>query len=118
MNTPTLLLSARTIALVLLCVPVLHAAEPAPIPSRPTPAEISGLFTPPPEFAGQSGKYNSLLTFRDGTKVRTPADWQKRRAEIRAEWERVIGTWPPLLEKPTVETVASTNREGFTQHTV
>ena len=83
-----------------------------------TPTNISNLFTPPRDFAGQFGKYNSLLTFRDGSKVRTPADWQKRRAEILTEWEREIGTWPPLLEKPAVESRGWTNRDGFTQHTV
>jgi dienelactone hydrolase len=83
-----------------------------------TPDDLGHLLRAPSEFAGEFGKYDSLLTFRDGKKVRTPADWQKRRKEIRAEWEREIGRWPALIEKPAIEFLASTNREGFTQHSV
>jgi dienelactone hydrolase len=119
MNKLKLPISALTIAFALLCRCMINAAEPAVhVNVAEPPAAIAPLFTPPHEFAGEFGKYDSLLVFRDGRKVRTPADWQKRCGEIRAEWEREIGTWPALLEKPALEFRGATNRDGFTQHSV
>ena len=37
---------------------------------------------PPVEFAGQLGPYRSPLVFADGSRVKTPEDWVRRRAEI------------------------------------
>jgi hypothetical protein len=97
MKTRVFLIFALAAPLTAAC--TVHAAEPqASADHTNPPSAITNLFTPPRAFLHEFGKYSSLLTFRDGTRVRTPADWQKRRAEIRAEWEREIGTWPPLLE--------------------
>lgn len=66
----------------------------------------------PAEFAGQYSPGKSPLTFTDGRVVKTAEDWAKRRAEIRAEWEALMGTWPAVIEKPQVEVLATSQREG------
>jgi len=50
-----------------------------------------------------------------GTPVQTSADWQRRREEILSTWHRIMGPWPPLIERPCVEVVNSTRRENITQ---
>ncbi len=80
--------------------------------------KLAPYFRPPPEFADDLGSYRSPLTFDDGTPVRTPADWQKRRQEILKTWHGLMGAWPPLIEKPKVETLSSEKRDNFTQHRV
>jgi hypothetical protein len=90
--------------------------------SRPgaadVPESIRPFFTCPPEVANDFGNYRSPLKFRDGTMVKTPADWQRRRAEILTEWRGLLGSWPPLLEKPEVQYLEQEHRDGFTQHEV
>ena len=88
----------------------LHAAD--------YPENIRPLFRPAPEFVGQFGKYSSLLTFENGTVVRTAEDWRKRRAKIVADWEEKIGTWPAFLPKPNLDYLSSSNRGDFMQHRV
>ena len=75
-------------------------------------------FQPPPEFAGQFGKYRSPLLFADGSRVQSAADWQRRREEIRRQWIDLMGPWPPLIEKPKMEFLSKSRRENFTQHRV
>ena len=82
------------------------------------PSDLVPLFNPPSNLIGRFGKHSSLLEFDDGTRVRSAADWQKRRAEIIENWQKEIGTWPPLIESPAMEYLSSTNRPGFTQHRV
>lgn len=82
------------------------------------PAKIAPFFRPPPEFAEDYGDYRPVLKFDDGSPVKTPADWQKRRAEIMQTWRRLIGSWPPLIDKPKLEYLAKEQREDFTQHQV
>lgn len=81
-------------------------------------AEMPDTFRPPAELAGQFGKYKSLLQFDDGRTVKIPADWAKRREEIKRDWEREIGHWPPLIEKPDIEIISETNRENFIQRQI
>ncbi|MCS6852051.1 MAG: sialidase [Gemmataceae bacterium] len=80
--------------------------------------QLEPYFTPPPEYRDDFGPYRSPLLFRDGTKVASAADWQRRRREIHEEWLQMLGGWPPLLERPQVRIVASEDRETFTQHKV
>jgi dienelactone hydrolase len=82
------------------------------------PESIRPFFAPPAQFANDFGSYRSPLVFNDGTPVKTPADWQKRRAEILATWRNLIGTWPRLIEKPRVEYLEQQHRDNFTQHKV
>ena len=103
------------VVVVLAAVARLFAADEA---TRRLPPGIAPLFAPPAEYKGEFGKYASLIRFDDGRRVRTAADWQKRRAEIRAAWEKEIGEWPALVAKPRIEYLSVTNRESFKQHRV
>ncbi len=80
--------------------------------------QMEPFFKPPAEFARDSGKYTSPLTFEDGRVVGTVAEWARRRKEILNYWHKVMGPWPVLIESPKVEHLARTRRENFTQHRV
>jgi len=80
--------------------------------------KIAPFFAPPPQLASDFGSYASPLVFDDGTPVRTPADWQRRRKEILAAWHGLMGAWPPLIEKPSVEVLEAVPRQGFAQRKV
>jgi len=86
--------------------------------SEPAAKQLAPYFNPPAEFAGEFGKYKSLLRFDDGRTVRTAEDWKTRRAEIRAYWEKLMGPWPALIERAKFEFITRTNRENFVQHRV
>jgi hypothetical protein len=79
---------------------------------------IESSFTSPPEFADKFGPYKSLLTFQDGSPVKTATDWQKRRKEILAEWRSLTGSWPELIAKPKIQHSEQTRRDNITQHRV
>lgn len=82
------------------------------------PSQLAGLFSPPAAHTNQFGSYSSLLRFYNGQQVKSAHDWRKRRAEIKNAWEREMGVWPRLIEKPAIEYLASSNRTGFMQHRV
>lgn len=103
------------VAIVVL-VPVAFACAQVALTPQQRWESILPYFAPPKEYAGQLGEYRSVMKFDDGTPVARPEDWPKRRAEIRAYWESKMGTWPPLLEKPTVEFIAKEHVENFTRH--
>jgi len=73
---------------------------------------------PPTEFADQLGPYRSPLKFANGDLVKSPADWKRRREELVALWQRRLGAWPPLVERPTVKRLESVERDGYVQHHV
>lgn len=75
-------------------------------------------FQPPPALAGELGQYRSPLVFDDGRSVKTPEDWQRRRQEILKFWHASLGAWPPLIDKPAIETVETSPREDLAQHKV
>lgn len=85
-------------------------AGPAP------PADLAEFFRPPEKYKADFGRYRSPLIFNDGTSVKTPKDWQKRRDEIRTTWHKAMGDWPALIDEAKVETVKTTRRENITQH--
>lgn len=72
----------------------------------------------PAEFAGRLSSGKSPLVFNDGTPVKSAADWPRRRAEILADWHGIMGEWPPVLEKPKVEVLETTMREGVSQQKI
>ena len=82
------------------------------------PASIAPFFKPPAPFENQQSGHRSPLLFNDGTEVKTPADWAKRRAEILQSWHGIMGAWPPLIEHPRIEKLETTRRDNFTQHKV
>src|SRR5437868_8681060 len=73
---------------------------------------------PPEEFAGKFGPYRSPLKFADNSLARTSGEWARRRDEIQKTWHKRLGTWPPLVEKPTVKKLETVEREGYTQYKV
>ena len=82
------------------------------------PKVIESSFTPPLELVDDFGMYRSLLTFQDGTPVKTAADWQRRRREILAAWHSTMGSWPDLIEKPKIQYYEQTRRDNITQHRI
>lgn len=79
---------------------------------------IAPFFQPPAAFSNQFGAYRSPLLFADGSRVRSAEDWSRRRAEIRREWMELMGSWPPIIERPKVDILQSSRRENFNQHRV
>ena len=82
------------------------------------PVAIDALLRPPSQFAGQLGSYRSPLVFADGSRVRSAADWPRRRAEILAEWHGLMGAWPALLPRVPIEILSESHRETFVQRRV
>lgn len=103
--------SGRWLCGALLCLAIATAEEPLPDSLRPW-------FTPPAEFAKDFGPFRNPLRFADGSEVRSPADWAKRRAELHAAWTDRLGAWPPLITNPVVETLESVKLENFTRHRI
>ncbi len=101
--------------------PIIAFLATIQIPARADetpPAVIAPFFAPPDAYAGKLSPHRSALTFRDGSAVKTPEDWARRREEIRKDWQNIIGKWPPVIEKPVLERIESTRRDNFTQHRV
>ena len=71
--------------------------------------------TVPEKFHGDLGNFRSVLKFNDGSAVKSPEDWTRRRTEIFSDWEQLLGKWPPLIESPDIRELAVTQRDGFTQ---
>ena len=80
--------------------------------------KLEPVMKPPAEFADKFGPYKSPLKFADGSMAQTPADWQRRRAEIAKTWHQRLGAWPPLVEKPALKKLESIERDGYTEHRV
>ena len=80
--------------------------------------KIAPYFSPPPELQKQLGDYRSPLKFYDGSIVKSKADWQKRRAEIKNRWNDLMGNWPPLLDDQRLQLLDSARKDGFTQYRV
>ena len=87
------------------------AAERLPNP----PADLAPFFRPPERYRNDFGSFRSPLIFDDGSRVKTPADWMRRRSEILSAWQNIMGPWPALIEKPRVEIVNTARRENITQ---
>src|SRR5207249_11048959 len=58
---------------------------------------IAPFCQPPPEFADKFGSYRSPLLFQNGSRVRSAADWPRRRQEILDTWHGLMGPWPAVL---------------------
>lgn len=91
--------------------------SPAAEPASPWDT-IAPLFVVPTQYASQPGAYRSPLIFADGSSVRTPEDWSRRRGELLREWHELMGPWPPVLERPRFEVLGESRRENFTQRRV
>jgi dienelactone hydrolase len=82
------------------------------------PADLAPHFRPPAEFMGASDGRKSPLLRADGSRITNPADWHKRRAEIRQRWFELMGPWPELLAAPKLKRMSVESRDNFQQHTV
>ncbi len=98
--------------------PVVSRYGDSSVAERAATSRIDSYFSPPKAWQGKFGDYKSPLVFANGVRVKTPGDWARRRAEILAEWETLLGKWPPLITKPELEFLASDRRENFVQHRV
>lgn len=73
----------------------------------------------PTAFAGMEATGSSPLVFRDGGRVLDADSWARRRLEILEQWHALMGAWPPVIEKPKMETLEASTREGgISQHKV
>jgi hypothetical protein len=90
---------------------VIYAQEPDTIWQRLKP-----YFNPPSKYEGEFGKYRTPLKFYDGRPVKTRADWKKRRKEIINRWQEMMGPWPELVAKSSVEIIDTIHRENFAQY--
>ena len=68
---------------------------------------------PPPDWQIDSSPWRDPLLFDDGGKVASAADWQRRRAEILADWHARMGAWPPLITTPEVQVLSSVAESGY-----
>lgn len=101
----------------LLCFILGSAATPT-FGDRPLPESIAAYFTPPSEFSGDYGTFRSPLAFDDDAPVKNADDWRRRREEIRAKWQKMLGGTFELLPSPQIEFGIRERRENFTQHKV
>lgn len=96
----------------------------AALPQSDTPRarelwqKLGPLFTPAAEFKDDLGTLRPVLRFEDGRDVKTAADWQERRKELRKKWHDLLGPWPPLLEKPVAQEQWKETVEGFTRRRI
>ncbi len=80
------------------------------------PPKLAPLFAAP--AIQPRADLRSPLLFDDGTPVRTAADWERRRKEIRTAWDRILGPWPPLVMKPEVRDLGTQQQDGYTRQTI
>src|SRR5690606_9709560 len=53
-----------------------------------------------------------------GRKVTNAADWKNRRKEIVHRWHSLMGEWPPILDKQTLQYLDSVKKDGYTRYHV
>ena len=80
--------------------------------------KIAPYFNPSPLYQNVIEEYCSPLQFYNGANVTNRAEWKKRRNEIRTQWMKLIGEWPPLLQDQEFEIVEKEKRENFVQYKV
>lgn len=92
--------------------------EPSASRSDTLWASLAPYCTPPTEYAGRYGDYRSPLRFYDGTPVKKPTDWQRRREEIRERWMTMMGPWPPPVKRNEMTILDTLRKERYAQHRV
>jgi dienelactone hydrolase len=77
--------------------------------------KIKPFFIPPDQYRNVYGNYRSPLLFYDGHKVKSQADWGKRRKEILSKWNEMLGKWPDLIKRQDIEVLETSHQEGYTK---
>jgi hypothetical protein len=109
----------RLIATLVTALLAAHAlGADAPADAEALHKRLAPYFQPPAELAKDFGTLKSPLKFDDGTPVKTPADWTKRRQEILKDWQEFLGPWPAVLDKPKIEYLDKERVDKFTRHHV
>jgi hypothetical protein len=108
----------RSIVLICGLLPALAVAEVSEKSPEAIFKKLAPYFHPPGELAKDGGDYRSPLKFADGTPVKSKADWLKRRREILDQWHKLMGPWPALIEKPKIEYLKESRRDGLIQYHV
>src|SRR5262245_44098378 len=80
--------------------------------------KLEPFYEPPPEFAATLGEFRSPLKRADGSVITSAADWPLRRRDILETWQRRLGEWPPLVERPAFTYIETTAQDGFKKHHV
>jgi len=111
-------MTLAVLALAVLAITGLAALSQQPRSADALWTKLEPFAQPPAEFAGKLGPYKSPLEFADGAVAKTPADWARRRAEIKKVWHQRLGAWPPLVERPVVKKLETVERDGYTEHRV
>jgi hypothetical protein len=102
----------------LLVTNAVQAAEPPAADADALRRTLAPYFKPPAELEKEFGTYKSPLNFYDGTPVKDPGQWPRRREEILKTWNDLMGAWPALIEKPKLEYLEKERGDNFTQHHV
>ena len=102
-------------AIVLLVVLAVAFAQAAP---RVEWKDMLQFFSPPEQYKDKFGDYRSVMKFDNGSEVKTPADWPRRRAEILKYWHGVMGSWNAVLEKPEIKNLSKEHVENFTRYKI
>ncbi len=79
---------------------------------------IAKYFVAPELSPIDAQRYRSPLLFSDGREVSTAEQWLERRQEILAEWEELLGHWPPLIESPSITVLETVERDEITQQKI
>ncbi len=95
-----------------------HALLLLALPAKCQVTGIDSFFNVPAAYASQYGSYRSPLQFYSGARVKTAADWPRRRAEILDAWHQKMGRWPVVDTLQKLQYTDSLKRENFTQYRV
>ena len=94
------------------------ASQP-PADRRSKAWQVIAPYTLPPLIRREAqGDYRSPLQFADGSRVQSAAQWPARRAALAAQWEQLLGKWPPLITDPQVTILETQQRGQITQHRI
>lgn len=81
-------------------------------------SSISSYFSPPPEYKDNFGNYRSPLKFYNGTDVKNPSGWKKRREEILNTWHGMMGKWPGFIENQKPEIIEDARIDNYIRYKI
>ncbi len=80
--------------------------------------EFESHFQPPATLRNPTQPFAWLRNPADGLPLRDASAWSRRRSEILATWNQILGPWPERLSAPRMEVLRSEAREDFVQQRV